>query len=62
MKNWAQNKKNPANRIRDGLDDSYGYGDLTTAIGYISTLSALKKEAERQRKEREIINSEVSDE
>lgn len=62
MKNWAQNKKNPANRIHVGLDDFDGYGDLTTAIGYISTLSAIKKKTEKQRKDREIINSEVSGE
>lgn len=60
MKNWAQNKKNPANRIHVGLDDFDGYGDLATAIGYISTLSAIKKK-QRNKEKQEIINSEVSD-
>lgn len=49
MKNWAQNKKNPANRIHVGLDDFDGYGDLATAIGYISTLSAIKKSRETKK-------------
>lgn len=60
MKNWAQNKKNPANRIHVGLDDFDGYGDLATAIGYIATLSAIKKK-QRNKEKQEIINSEVSD-
>lgn len=56
MKNWAQNKKNPANRVRVGLDDSYGYGDLTTAIGCISTLSALKrKQRDKEKNEKLLI-------
>lgn len=62
MKNWAQNKKNPANRVRVKFDD-LEYGDLPSTIGYISTLSAIgKKNAKKRRKEQEGESGEVSDE
>ena len=62
MKNWAQNKKNPANRVRVKFDD-FEYGDLPSAIGYISALSAIgNKNAEKRRKEQKSAVSEVDDE
>jgi len=62
MKNWAQNKKNPANRVRVKFDD-FEYGDLPSAIGYISALSAIGKKKRREtKKEQESAVSEVNDE
>lgn len=62
MKNWAQNKKNPANRVRVKFDD-LEYGDLPSTIGYISVLSAIgKKNAKKRRKEQKDAISEVNDE
>ena len=49
MKNWYQNKKNPANRNNPSdkmkLDD---YGGAETVLGYIATLSAIKKRKEKK--------------
>lgn len=62
MKNWAQNKKNPANRVRVKFDD-FEYGDLPSAIGYISALSAIrKKNAKKRREEQESESGKVGDE
>lgn len=62
MKNWAQNKKNPANRVRVKFDD-FEYGDLSSTIGYISALSAIgKKNAKKRREEQESEVGEVKNE
>lgn len=61
MKNWAQNKKNPANRVRVKFD--LEYGDLPSTIGYISALSATgKKNAKKRREEQESEVGEVKNE
>jgi hypothetical protein len=53
MKNWAQNKKNPVNRIRTKESDNKEYGDFATIIGFVSAVSAMKRSARNKDKGRE---------
>ncbi len=53
MKNWAQNKKNPANKGIKQLD-LRDYGDMATAFGFITATTAIKQRAiVKKKKERE---------
>ncbi len=42
MKNWAQNKKNPVNRVRIKENDNKEYGDFASILGFVSAVSAIK--------------------
>ena len=54
MKNWAQNKKNPANRKDITFRDVENYGDITTTIAFVSAISTMKRRArEKERKRKE---------
>lgn len=50
MKNWAQNKKNPANSVHIKANSSGEYGDIATAFGYIAAVSAIKQRAIAEKK------------
>lgn len=55
MKCWSCNKNNPANKGKFELDDFRNYGDVSSVVGMLTTMQAVRKNKnKRERMKREM--------